>query len=172
MVTAATTPASTPARGRGRTLSRVRVQVPRSGRQESDSESSVGGKAPAAAATPASPQRRRSDAKPRSAAPSPSATLASRQRLRSDAKPKPRSAPSSPASKVTSPPSSPNTRGRKPPSVSKMDSVEIRVSRSPSRTRSRMRGSGAETGDEKTARGTTTERNVRKRRKVAHTATA
>ncbi|KAN0126481.1 hypothetical protein V8E52_000121 [Russula decolorans] len=146
---AAATPAATPARGRRRPRSRVRVQVPPRSEQESDVGSS--GKAPAAPATPAS--------------------RPSRQRRRSDAKP--RSAASSPAGKATSPPSSPNARGRKPASVAKMDSVEIVVTRSQSRSRSRIRarGSGAETGEEKTARGTT-EGKMRKRRKVAHTATA
>ena len=143
------TPAATPARGRRRPRSRVRVQAP----PRSEPESDVGnnGKAPA---TPAAP-----------------ASRPSRQRRRSDAKP--RSAASSPAGKVTSPPSSPNTRGRKPASVAKMDSVEIVVRSSPSRSRSRVRarGSGAETGDEKIARATT-EGKVRKRRKVAHAATA
>lgn len=140
-VTAAAT--STPARGRPKSRGRPRVQAPRSD-QESDGGSSKADnvKTPAVPATPAPRRRRRSDAKPRSAA------------------------SSLPAGKATtSPPSSPNARGRKPPSVSKMDSVEI-ITRSRSATRSRVRGNGAETGDEKT------EGRLRKRRRVAHDSTA
>ena len=140
-VTAAAT--STPARGRPKSRGRPRVQAPRSD-QESDGGSSKADnvKTPAVPATPAPRRRRRSDAKPRSAA------------------------SSLPAGKaMTSPPSSPNARGRKPPSVSKMDSVEI-ITRSRSATRSRVRGNGAETGDEKT------EGRLRKRRRVAHDSTA
>ncbi|KAH9015801.1 hypothetical protein EDB85DRAFT_788438 [Lactarius pseudohatsudake] len=55
-------------------------------------------------------------------------------------------------------------RGRKPRSPFKMDSVEI-VVRSRSATRSRVRGSGGETADEKTM--TDAEGKVRKRRKLA-----
>jgi hypothetical protein len=138
---------STPARGRPRSRARVRVQAPRSrSGQESDGGSSKADsvKTPAVPATPApSRRRRRSDAKPRSAA---SSLLAGKA--------------------TTSPPSSPNARGRKPPSVSKMDSVEIMVTRSRSATRSRVHGNGAETGDEKT------EGRLRKRRRVAHASTA
>ena len=94
------------------------------------------------------------------AAPAPRAP-SGRRRQRSNAKP--RSAVST-GSEAPSPPSSPGPRGRKPPSVSKMDSVEI-VLRSRSSTRSRVRGGGAETGDEKTM--TDSEGKVRKRRKVA-----
>lgn len=86
---------------------------------------------------------------------------ASRRRRRSDANAKPRSAASS-GSKATSPPASPPSRGRKP--LSKMDSVEI-VLRSRSSTRSRVRGGGADTGDEKTM--TDAEGKARKRRRVA-----
>ncbi|KAI9507516.1 hypothetical protein F5148DRAFT_1204509, partial [Russula earlei] len=135
---AVATPTRTPARARAR----VRVQVPRE--SESDGGNgktgNVGAPAPATPATGQRPRKRRhSDAKPRSAASS--------------------------AGKATSPPtSSPAQRGRKPPSVVKMDSVEV-VVRSRRSTHSRMRGDGAETGDEKTM--TDEEGKVRKRRKVA-----
>jgi hypothetical protein len=121
---------------------RVRVQVP--GEPDSDAGSNKAGRSGAPAArAPSTRRRRRSDAKPRSAASS--------------------------GSKAASPPSSPMPRGRKPPSVSKMDSVEI-VLRSRSSTRSRVRGGGAETGDEKAM--TDSEGKVRKRRRVAGPAAA
>lgn len=86
-----------------------------------------------------------------------------RRRQRSNAKPR------SAASTGNEVPSLPEPSGRKPPSASKMDSVEI-VLRSPSPTRSRVRGGGAKTGDEKTM--TDSEGKVRKRRKVAARAAA
>jgi hypothetical protein len=157
--TATSTPARTPARGRSQSRSRVRVRAPprsgRSGRgrgQESDGGGSSRADsvkaAPAVPVTPASGPRRS---------------------LRSDAKPR-----STGKATATSPPSSPSARGRKPPSsLAKMDSVEILVTRSRSATRSRVRGSGAETGDEKAVKGTAvTEGKVRKRRKVAYAATS
>ena len=122
-----------------RPQSRVRLQAP--GETDSNVASKKAGSAGAPALAPRAPsgrRRQRSNAKPRSAV--------------------------STGSEVPSPPSSPVTRGRKPPSVSKMDSVEI-VLRSRSSTRSRVRGGGAETGDEKTM--TDSEGKVRKRRKVA-----
>jgi len=88
---------------------------------------------------------------------------------RSDAKPQTLSA----SKAATSPPLSPNARGRKLPSVSKMGSIEIIMgsqSQSRSRTSTPVRGIGAETGDKKTM--TDQEGKVRKRRKVAATATA
>jgi len=121
---------------------RVRVLMP--GEPDSDAGSNKAGRSGAPVArAPSTRRRRRSDAKPRSAASS--------------------------GSKAASPPSSPMPRGRKPPSVSKMDSVEI-VLRSRSSTRSRVRGGGAETGDEKAM--TDSEGKVRKRRRVAGPPTA
>jgi hypothetical protein len=117
----------------------VRVRTPRV--PESDAESSKAGSAGAPASAPASSSRkRRSGAKSRSTAASPSRT-----------------------SRQAAPPDSPK-RGRKPRSVAKMDSVEIVVhSRSP--TRSRVRGGGADTADERVT--TDGEGKVRKRRKIA-----
>jgi hypothetical protein len=120
---------------------RVRMQVPGEPDTDTGSNKNADSAGAPAARTPASRRRRRSDAKPRSAASS--------------------------GSKATSPPTSPVPRGRKPPS--KMDSVEI-VVRSRSPTRSRVRGGGADTGDEKTM--TDTEGKMRKRRKVAAPAAA
>jgi hypothetical protein len=115
---------------------RVRMQVPAGPDSDAGSNKNAGSAGAPAARAPASRRRRRSDAKPRSAASS--------------------------GSKATSPPESPPSRGRKP--LSKLDSVEI-VVRSRSPTRSRVRGGGADTGDEKTM--TDSEGKSRKRRKVA-----
>jgi hypothetical protein len=117
---------------------RVRIRTPRA--LESDAESSKAGSAGAPASAPASSSRkRRSDAKSRSTAASPSRI-----------------------SRQAAPPETPG-RGRKPRSVAKMDSVEIVVhSRSP--TRSRVRGGGADTADERMM--TDGEGKVRKRRKI------
>jgi len=119
-----------------RARARVRMQVPAGPDSDAGSNKNAGSAGAPAVRAPASRRRRRSDAKPRSAASS--------------------------GSKATSPPASPPSRGRKPPS--KMDAVEI-VLRSRSPTRSRVRGGGADTGDEKTM--TDTEGKARKRRKVA-----
>ncbi|KAH9034781.1 hypothetical protein EDB84DRAFT_1269732 [Lactarius hengduanensis] len=89
-----------------------------------------------------------------------------RKPVSSSSKPPSTPAPATPAAAaaVSLPDSSPGPRGRKPRSPFKMDSVEI-VVRSRSATRSRVRGSGGETADEKTM--TDAEGKVRKRRKLA-----
>ena len=148
----------TPARAR------VRIKAPtRAG--ESDAEISKAGSVSAppvpGAGTPASaPRKRRPAAKPRR-------TVSPTRKPPSSAS----KAPSTPAStskaaatSASPPDSSPGLRGRKPRSPFKMDSVEI-VVRSQSATRSRVRGSGGETADEKMV--ADTEGKVRKRRKLA-----
>ncbi|KAH9164097.1 hypothetical protein EDB89DRAFT_2103205 [Lactarius sanguifluus] len=157
----------------------VRIKAPR-GARESDAESSKAGSisvppvsasAPAAG-TPASAsasspapaaiasRKRRPAAKPRRT-PSPT-----RKPVSTSSKAPSTPAPATPAAAaaVSLPDSSPGPRGRKPRSPFKMDSVEI-VVRSRSATRSRVRGSGGETADEKTM--TDAEGKVRKRRKLA-----
>ncbi|KAI0249985.1 hypothetical protein BJV78DRAFT_1223327 [Lactifluus subvellereus] len=129
------------ARKPARAPARVRMETPRA--QESDAESSKAGSpgapAPAAAPPTSSSRKRRSDAVSRSTAAPPPRT-----------------------NKPAAPPDSPK-RGRKPRSVAKMDSVEI-VVRSRSPTRSRVRGGGADTADERAP--TDGEGKVRKRRKI------
>ncbi|KAH8982725.1 hypothetical protein EDB86DRAFT_2969449, partial [Lactarius hatsudake] len=132
----------------------VRIKAPR-GARESDAESSKAGSIsapPVSASAPAA-------GTPASASASSPAPAAIASRKRRTFHP----APATPAA-VSLPDSSPGPRGRKPRSPFKMDSVEI-VVRSRSATRSRVRGSGGETADEKTM--TDAEGKVRKRRKLA-----
>ena len=166
LAAAATAAMETPARAR------VRVKAPRAG--ESDAESSKAGsvRAPPASApglgTPASisSPAPASAARKRRPATKPRRTVSPTRKPVSAAKPPSTPAPASTAAATSnSPPnSSPGLRGRKPRSPFKMDSVEI-VVRSRSATRSRVRGSGGETADEKMM--TDAEGKVRKRRKLA-----
>jgi hypothetical protein len=129
-----------------RPQSRVRVQAPgeMDGKVASKKAGGAGASAPAAPVPSGSGRRRQhSNAKPRSAV--------------------------SAGSEASSPPSSLESRGGKPPSVSKMDPVDIPLQSLSSR-RSRVRGGGAERGDEKTMNDS--EGKVRKRRKVAARAAA
>jgi hypothetical protein len=184
------TPASatqTPAR-------RVRVKAPRTGESDAESSKAGSIRVPLAVGTPASAstsspapatvaRKRRPATKPRRTA-SPTRKPVSAAKPPSTSKPvstskppstsKPVSAakpPSTPApasaakaakAKASTPPNSSPLRGRTR-SPFKMDSVEI-VVRSQSATRSRVRGSGGETADEKMV--TDAEGKVRKRRKL------